>query len=94
MLVVTKPAFDRLSHRLARRKATQNVALRFTRREGGWKLGPDQERPGDVTFAHDGRNVLLLDETAAKAMTNMTLDVRNTDAGPRLRLRRSPGCDQ
>lgn len=88
MLTVTKPALDRLSHRLAHRKAAHDVALRFTRRDGGWKLGPDQERPGDVTFANDGRNVLLLDETASKAMTNMTLDVRKTDAGPRLRLRR------
>jgi len=94
MLNVTKTALDRLSHRLARRKAAQDVALRFTRREGGWKLGPDQERPGDVTFAHDGRNVLLLDKTAAQAMTNMTLDVRNTETGPRLRLRRGNGCDQ
>ncbi len=88
MLNVTKPALHRLSHRLARRKAGHDVALRFTRREGGWNLGPDQERPGDVTFAYEGRNVLLLDETAAGAMTNMTLDVRKTEEGPRLRLRR------
>jgi hypothetical protein len=94
MLNVTKPALDRLSHRLARRKAATDIALRFTRRDGRWKLGRDQERPGDVTFAHDGRNVLLLDETAAKAMTNMTLDVQNTDAGPRLRLRRGSGCER
>ncbi len=94
MLNVTKPALDRLSDRLARRKAADDVALRFTRREGSWKLGPDQARPGDVTFAHDGRNVLLLDETAAEAMSNMTLDVRSTDAGPRLRLRRIAGCDK
>jgi hypothetical protein len=87
MLNVTKCALDRLSHRLACKKAGVDIALRFTRREGGWKLGPDQARPGDVTFAHDGRNVLLLDEITAEAMANMTLVVRNTDAGPRLRLR-------
>jgi hypothetical protein len=91
MLSVSKPALDRLSHRLASRKAAADVALRFTRREGGWKLGPDRARPGDVTFAHDGRNVLLLDETTAEAMANMMLEVRKTDTGPRLRLRRIPG---
>ena len=89
MLTVTKPALNRLSRRLARKKAAADVALRFTRRKGGWKLGPDQTRPGDVTFAHDGRNVLLLDEAVSQGMTNLTLDVRKTDAGPRLRLLRS-----
>jgi hypothetical protein len=52
-------------------------------------LGPDQARPGDVTFAHDGRNVLLLDDAVSQGMTDLTLDVRDTDAGPRLRLRRA-----
>jgi hypothetical protein len=94
MLTVTKPALNRLSRRLARKEAAEGVALRFTRREGGWKLGPDSARPGDVTFAHDGRNVLLLDESAAKAMANMTLGVRKTDAGPRLRLRRVADRDK
>jgi hypothetical protein len=91
MLNVTKCALDRLCHRLACKKAAADVALRFTRRDGGWKLGPDQKRPGDVVFAHEGRNVLLLDETAALAMTDLTLVVRKTDAGPRLRLRRIAG---
>jgi hypothetical protein len=89
MLNVTEPALNRLSDRLARREAAENVALRFTRRDDRWKLDQDQERPGDVKFAHEGRNVLLLDRSAAKAMANMTLDVRKTDAGPRLRLRQT-----
>ncbi len=94
MLNVTKPALDRLSDRLARGDAAGEVALRFARRDGRWKLGQDQERPGDVKFAHAGRNVLLLDESAAKAMANMTLDIRDTDAGPRLRLRRAASRDE
>jgi hypothetical protein len=88
MLIVTKCALERLSRRLAGKKAAAHVALRFTRWEGGWKLGPDQERPGDVTFAHAGRSVLLLDERAAEAMANLMLVVRKTDVGPRFRLRR------
>ena len=94
MLNVTKPALSRLSHRLARQEPAEGVAMRFTQRDGAWKLGPDSARPGDVTFAHDGRNVLFLDQTAAKAMTNMTLEVKKTDAGPRLRLRRRSNRDE
>ena len=94
MLNVTKPALDRLSHRLARKKAADDVALRFTRGEDHWKLGTDRERPGDVAFAHDGRNVLLLDAIASKALADMTLVVKKTDAGPRLRLRRQASRDE
>ncbi len=94
MLNVTKSALDRLSDRLARREAAHDVALRFTRRDGRWKLGQDLERPGDVKFANEGRSVLLLDKSAAKAMAKMTLDVRDTDAGPRLRLRRAAARDE
>ena len=89
MLNVTKPALGRLSRKLARNEAADDVALRFTRREGGWTLGPDRARPGDVTFAHDGRNVLLLDAAVSQGMSDLTLDVRKTEAGPRLRLHRN-----
>ena len=88
MLTVTAGALDRLSKKLARKKPTDGVALRFTRRAGGWKLGLDRARPADTEFTHHGRSVLLLDATVSQAMTNMALDVRSTDSGPRLRLRR------
>ncbi len=88
MLNVSKPALARLSRRLTRAGGDQEVALRFTAYEGGWKLTPDQARSGDVTFARDGRNVLVLDESVSQAMADFTLDLRRTDTGPRLRLHR------
>ena len=88
MLTVTTAALDRLSRKLARKKPTDGVALRFTRRAGGWRLGLDRARPADAEFTHDGRSVLLLDEAVSHAMTNMRLDVRSADSGPRLKLHR------
>jgi hypothetical protein len=88
MLNVSKPALSRLSHKLAQTEHGNNLALRFTAHEGGWKLTPDRARSGDVKIAHDGRDVLLLDPAVSQAMTDFTLDVRRTDAGPRLRLHR------
>lgn len=88
MLTVTPAAIDRLSQKLARRKAADDVALRFIRRPGGWKLRPDRARPADTAFTRDGRSVLLLDATVAEAMTDMALEVQKTKSGPRLRLRR------
>lgn len=86
MLTVTPAARDRLSKKLAERKAAEDTALRFLRREHGWSLRPDRVRPTDATFTHEGRNVLLLDKSVAKAMSNRTLDTRPTQAGPRLML--------
>ena len=86
MLTVTVVARDRLASKLARRKATEDVAMRFTRRAGGWRLRLGRAGPADTAFIHEGRTVLLLDSVVSQAMTNMTLDVRNTEAGPRLTL--------
>jgi hypothetical protein len=94
MLNVSKPALVRLSHRLAEKEAADDQALRFTAHENGWKLSPDRARSGDVTFAHDGRNVLVLDASVSEAMADLVLDLRRTDAGPRLRLRRRGAQDE
>lgn len=89
MLAVTKPALERLSRRLTRKGAADGMALRFTRREGGWKLHLDHESPGDTAFSHDGRTVLVLDANVSKAMAEMTLDARERGQGSRLKLRRN-----
>jgi len=90
MLTVTQAALARLTRKLAIRNCTEGEALRFTRGAGGWRLRPDHARPTDTEFTHDGRSVLLLDARVSKAMKDFTLDVRRTDEGSRLRLRRLP----
>ena len=89
MLTITKTALNRLSHRLIRKKAAEGMAMRFTRRAGGWKLRLDRECAGDTTFTHDGRSVLLLDEVVSKAMANMTLDIRMSGQKSGLKLYRN-----
>jgi hypothetical protein len=86
VLTVTVVARDRLASKLARRKAADDIAMRFTRRVGGWKLRLGRSRPADTVIVHEGRTVLLLDSVVSQAMTNMTLDVKNTEAGPQLTL--------
>lgn len=93
MLTVTPAALARLTRKLARRNCTEGEALRFMRGTGGWRLRPDRVRPTDMEFTHDGRSVLLLDAKVSKAMKDYTLDIRRTDDGPRLRLRRNDGSN-
>ncbi|MBP7936339.1 MAG: hypothetical protein KA354_16995 [Phycisphaerae bacterium] len=87
MLTVTPAARERLTRKLTRKKAGKNEAMRFTRKPGGWRLSVDRAEANDTAIVHDGKILLLLDEAVSRAMTNATLDVQDTDAGPRLRLR-------
>ena len=89
MLTVTEAAGARLAHKLAHRKAGKGIALRFVWDEdrGGWSVRSDNARPSDVTFSHEGRTVLVLDEHSSHLLRNRLLDVQETDAGPRLQLR-------
>lgn len=93
MLNVTPAARKCLSTRLDRRKAADGFAMRFTRRAGGWRLCLDRAQPDDTSFTHKGRRVLVLDEAVAAAMQNMKLDVRATESGLRLKLRRRKDLD-
>jgi len=88
MLNVTPSARARLLSKLERRSAAPGIAMRFTRRQNGWKLQQDQARKGDTLFTHEGRIVLMLDAAVSKAMARFTLDAGRTDRGIRLNLRR------
>lgn len=89
MLSVTQAAGARLARKLAKKRASDDVALRCVpRRSGhGWRLRLDNARSGDVTFTHDGRTVLLLDAEVSESLANRTLDVNDSGARPRLSLR-------
>jgi hypothetical protein len=84
MLTVTQTAAARLSQLLG--DSGIDRAVRIVRRERGLKLRKDHARPGDVTFAHQGRVVLLLDRRVAGSLSTRTLDVRDTTTGTRLSL--------
>ncbi|MHC4092129.1 MAG: hypothetical protein ACYSVY_17970 [Planctomycetota bacterium] len=88
MLTVTPAARECLLSRLGRKKAADDVAMRFTRREGGWRLRLDRARPNDTAFTHEGKNVLLLDAAVVKKMAALTLDASSTETGAKLKLRR------
>ena len=88
MFTVTAGALDRLSRKLVGKNANDDEALRVTQVPNGWKLHLDRARSDDTAFSRDGRSVLLLDAAVSKAMTNVALDVKSTNSGPRLKLRR------
>ena len=91
MLTVTEAARARLARKLARKNCAKNQALRFVRNDENarWSMQVDTIQSADVLYAHQGRTVLIIDEESAHRLRNRLLEVRETDEGPRLRLRRS-----
>lgn len=53
-------------------------------RKRAFRLG--QAHPGDGTFAHEGKTVLVLSDELCQQLADGTIDVEDTDEGPRLRL--------
>lgn len=88
MLDVTNAARECLLSRLDLKNAAADVSMRFIKRKDGWRLRLGQKRPDDTAFTCEGRDVLLLDADASKAMAALTLDAKNTQNGTRLKLRR------
>lgn len=87
MLTVTDDAVRHLAELLYDADAVDyNSAIRFVHEEGMIVPTLDHERPGDATYEYAGCTVLLLDEDIAAELGDGTLDVQDTDDGPRLTL--------
>jgi hypothetical protein len=85
MLTVTETAAARLQQLL--RCSNDGAVVRIIRRERRLKLRKSRLREGDTQFSHGGQVVLVLGERASLALASRTLDVRQTESGPRLSLK-------
>lgn len=87
MLTLTDAAGAHLTQVLMNANAAAETAVRFISEADRLVPKLDNQRPGDTTFDHDGKTVLVLDTDVADTLANRTLDVTDTNAGPRLYLR-------
>jgi len=86
MLQVTTPAAARMAHLLNTKPA--NAVLRIVRQDQRLRLRLGIVRPGDQTFVHDGRVVLAIDGRLGTKLSLRQIELRETEDGPRLRLKR------
>jgi Fe-S cluster assembly iron-binding protein IscA len=86
MLTVTEAAGAHMARVLAEAEGPDDAALRIVPVDEGLALRVDSEHPGDATFAHEGKTVLVLDERMAESLAERTLDVQDAGEGPRLTL--------
>jgi hypothetical protein len=88
MFTMTETAGEYLSTVLENANAAEETAIRLV--FDGNALTPklDNVRPGDATFDHEGRMVLMLDAQVTQVLAESMLDVRATEEGPKLVLLR------
>ena len=88
MFTMTETAGEYLTTVLDDANAEEETAIRLVL--DGNTLTPklDNARPGDATFDHEGRMVLMLDAQLTQVLAESMLDVRATEEGPVLVLLR------
>ena len=84
MLTITEAAAAYLANKLDEEPAGE--AVRFVFGLQGLEPQPSVVLPGDTTFEHQGRIVLVLDKTMSQMLEDKTLDVEETKDGSTLRL--------
>ena len=89
MLKLTKAARVHLAQILDQTEAPSGMRIRFVpAAENRLIVHLDYTRPGDMTFVHHGKVVLVLDPQAAHALTCRTVDLRqDRNAEPQFILR-------
>lgn len=86
MLMMTAAAGKYLCAVLQRSNAPEETAIRFDVEGDTLTSRLDRPRPGDATFDHDGRKVLVMDERVSQLLDGSTLDLQPTSEGEKLVL--------
>lgn len=86
MFVMTEPAGEFLCTVLDRANAPEDAAIRLALEGDSLVSTLDKPRPGDATYDHDGRNVLVMDERVSQLLDGSTLDLHPSAEGEKLVL--------
>jgi Fe-S cluster assembly iron-binding protein IscA len=87
MFTVTDGAIAKVAEMIENAQAPKSVALRIVAKgEETFGMRMDGAKPGDTTFDHDGKTVLVLDKEVSESLKERMLDVKNTKKGAELVL--------
>ena len=86
MFVMTEAAGEYLRAVLDRAKAPEEAAIRLDLEGNALVSKLDKPRPGDATFDHDGRKVLVMDDRVSQMLAEAKLELQPTAEGEKLVL--------
>ena len=81
MMTVTYTAGEHLAYTLSEHQVRDDVVLRIKLTQDGVEIQPDKIRPGDETFDHNGKVVLVLDQQISQLFGNLSIDLMTDDDG-------------
>ncbi len=81
MVTVTYTAAEHLAYKLSEHQVPDTVVLRIKLKKGRVEIQPDKIRPGDETFDHNGKVILVLDQQTSQLLGNKTIDLTTDDDG-------------
>ncbi len=84
MLNASDAACAFISEMLTSSEAPDESAVRIAIEEDQLSMKLDEEKPGDETFLHEGKTVLLVDAEMSQVLDGKMLDVEDTEEGPKL----------
>ncbi len=70
-----------MAYMLSNHQVRDDVVSRIKLTKGGVEMQPDKIRPGDETFEHNGKVVLVLDQQNSQMLGNKTIDLMTDDDG-------------
>ncbi len=87
MVTLTYTAGERMAYMISEHQDRDDVVVRIKLTKGGVQMQPDKIRPGDETFDHNGRVVLVLVQQISQLLGNKTIDLTTDDGESRLILK-------
>lgn len=88
MFTVTDDAAAFIAESLIGPDAPDDAVARLSSQDDGITLTPGTVQPGDVTYEHEGRPVLAIDEDLAHELGDTVLQVGDHEGSKCLELRR------
>jgi hypothetical protein len=93
MLIVSYDAGELLEQILSTGDDRDDMVIRVTSTDAGLELTIGTVQPGDETFAHAERTVLVIDAQTSERLANKKLNVEIIDDEPELILVDQQGMD-
>ncbi len=87
MVTLTYTAGERMAYMLSDNQVRDDFVVRMKPTKGGVEMQPDKIRPGDESFDHNGKVVLVLDQQTLQLLGNKTIDLMTDEDGSHLILK-------
>ena len=81
MATITYTAAEQMAYELSEKQVPDDIVWRIELTKSGVEIKQDQIRPGDETFDHNGKVVLVLDQPTSQLLGNKTIDLTADDDG-------------